>query len=165
MARDSSRLRIQLPNIDSTGNGTNDLGTSTYLCVTGNVSFSGFTRGTMETTCSETTADGWGNVWRIFRGGRFVDAGTLSFDVDWDPDTAAGGLELAAFKDGNDTPQDYVFLAPVEAGETTALSLTFPAVVTSFTPQFGILEDGDESRMMASMELKLSGAPTITLPT
>lgn len=162
MARDSSRVRIKLPALDTTGDGTADQSAGDYLCAIGSVSFSGFSRGTIQTTCSETAADGWGDVWRIFEGGKFVDPGTISLQVDWDPVDAGGGNPMYIFRNSGGASKNYIWEFPLGSGETTALSITWPVIVTNFTPEFGLLEDGDEARLTASMEWKLSGAPTIT---
>jgi len=160
--RDASRIRIKLPLIDDTGDGTPTASTNTYVCVTGNVSWSGFTRDVVRTDCSETTLDAFGNLIKAFIGGKELDMGELSFDADWDPNiyTAAGGRLYAAFKSG--LVGNYLMEFPKNATETTAGPvLTIPACVTKFTPMTASMSTGDESRSRCSITLKIAGDVTV----
>lgn len=157
--RDASRIRIKLPNIDVDADGSYaDDNNSAFICVTGNVSWSGFKRQSVNTTCTESTADGWGNIIKTFRAGKFIDMGTLTFDVDFDPSTTS--IVNAAFRmTGNG---NYKVYFPAETGETTGPIITIPAHMTDLTPHTDALAEGDNARSRATLVLKLAGDWTIT---
>lgn len=161
MSRDAARIRLQLPLIDDVGDGTPTTSTDTYVCVTGNCSWSGFSRESVRSDCSETSLDAWGNLVATYIGGKEIELGEFSCDVDFSPDvaTAAGGRLYAAFKSG--LVGDYKLKYPAAVGETTGPILTLSACVTKFTPMTPIMGKGDESRSRASITLKIS-ALTIT---
>lgn len=157
--RDASRIRIKFPNIDVDADGSYaDDANSAYVCVTGNVSWSGFKRQSIKTTCTEATVDGWGNIIHTYKAGRFIDLGTLTFDVDFDPSTT--DIVNAAFRQtGN---KNYEVHFPAEAGETTGPVITIPGHFTDMTPMTDALTEGDGARSRATMVLKLSGDWSIT---
>ncbi len=159
--RDASRIRIKLPNIDVDADGSYaDDANSAFICVTGNVSWSGFKRQSINTTCTESTVDDWGNIVKTFRAGKFIDLGTLTFDVDFDPSTTS--LVNAAFRMvGNG---DYKVYFPEETGETTGPIITIPAHMTDMTLHTDALTEGDNARSRATLVLKLAGDWTITNP-
>lgn len=162
MSRDASRIRLQLPTIDDVGDGTPTASTDTYVCVTGNVSWSGFSRDAVRSDCSETTLDAFGNLFKAYIGGKEIEGGELSFDADWSPDvlTTTGGRLLAAFYSG--LVGNYKLKYPAAVGETAGPILTIPACVIKFTPMTGVMTTGDESRSRCSITLKIAGAMTIT---
>ena len=124
--RDTSRIRIKFfaQTTVPTGSGAApdpvDNTSNVYACVTDGPTWSGFTRGDVETTCSNTTLDAWGNLIKTFRSGKIVDLGTITFTVDWDVTNTYGGRELAAFMDGRSGVLIVEF--PAESGETTGPS-------------------------------------------
>jgi len=157
--RDASRIRLKLPDIDIDQDGSAaDDANSAFVCVTGNVSWSGFKRQSIKTTCTETPVDGWGNIVHTYRAGKFVDMGTLTFDVDWDPDTE--DLINGAFR--MNLNKNYEVHFPAEVGETTGPVLTLPGHITDMTPMTEALTEGDGARSRATMILKLAGDWTIT---
>ena len=152
--RDASRIRIQLPTQDTDGNGTIDAATDIHLCVTDGPNWSGFQRSSVEVTCSETTGDGWGNLVRAFRAGKMIDLGTITITVDWDPTGTTGGRELVAFM--TNTSGIYKIKFPAEGAETAGPIINVTGHVESFTPQGTVLADGQESRSLAQMVIKIS---------
>jgi len=157
--RDASRIRLKFPNVDVDQDGSYaDDANSAYVCVTGNVSWSGFKRQTVKTTCTEATVDGWGNIVHTYKAGRFIDLGTLTFDVDFDPSTT--NIILAAYRQtGN---KNYEIHFPAEQGETAGPVIIIPGHFTDMTPMTEALSEGDSSRSRATMVLKLAGDWTIT---
>lgn len=153
--RDASRIRIQLPTQDTDGDGDIDASTDTYLCVTDGPNWSGFTRSSVETTCSETTGDGWGNLVRTFRAGKLINMGTITLTVDWDPTGTTGGREFVAFM--TNTSGVYKVKFPAEGAETAGPIINITGHMESFTPQGTVLADGQDSRSLAQMVLKISG--------
>ena len=159
MARDAGRARLLFPDIDVDADGSYaDDDNEAYVCVTGNVSWAGFSRGSMKTTCSESTADGWDNIIHTYKASKFVEMGTLTFDVDWLP--SEDDIVNAAFRNTNN--KNYRIDFPAEDGETTGPKITIPGHFTNMTPMTNILAEGDEARCRATLVLKLSGDWTIT---
>lgn len=158
--RDTSRIKIKWfeQTTAPTGSGAApdavDAASDVYACVTDGPTWSGFTRGDVETTCSNTTLDGWGNLIRTFRGGHIVDLGTLTFTVDWDPDDTNGGREFAAFFDGRSGVLLVEF--PAASGETTGPSLSLTGYCNKFTPMGTVLSDDQNARSLAEMVFRLS---------
>lgn len=158
--RDTSRIRIKWfeQTTSPTGSGAApdavDATSDVYACVTDGPTWSGFTRGDVETTCSNTTLDGWGNLIRTFKGGHIVDLGTLTFTVDWDPDDTNGGREFAAFFDGRSGVLLVEF--PAASGETTGPSLSLTGYCNKFTPMGTVLSDDQNARSLAELVFKLS---------
>lgn len=157
MSRDAGRVRIKFPALSSDGTAVGDIVTA-YACVTGNVSWSGFKRSSIQTTCTETVADGWDNIVRTFRAGGFIDMGTLTLDVDWDPSNT--DEVNSAFRER--TNKNYQIDFPAETGETTGPTIVVPGHFTDMTPITDVLSDGDGARCRATLVLKLSGDWTIT---
>jgi hypothetical protein len=157
--RDASRIRLFLPDIDVDSDGSYaDDNNEAYICVTGNVSWSGFKRQSIKTTCTETPVDGWGNIIHTFRAGRFIDMGTLTFDVDFNPDTE--DIANAAFRQtGN---RNYEVRFPAEVGETTGPIIIIPGHFTDFTPITDAMAEGDNSRSRVTLVMKIAGDWTIT---
>lgn len=157
--RDGSRIRIKFPDIDVDADGSYaDDVNAAYVCVTGNVSWSGFKRQSVNTTCTETAVDGWGNIIKIFKAGRFIDMGTLTMDVDFDPSTTS--LINAAFRQTGNRSYEVHF--PAEDAETTGPYITIPGHFTDMTPITDAMAEGDNARSRATLVLKLSGDWTIT---
>ncbi len=159
--RDASRIKLFFPAVDTDADGSYaDQANAGFVCVTGNVSWSGFKRQSVSTLCTENTVDGWGNIIKTFRAGRFIDYGTLTFDVDFDPVEA--NIPISAFKQtGN---RNYRMDFPAEAGETTGPKITLPGHFTDFTPMTQALQEGDNARSRATMVLKISAEITYTAP-
>lgn len=155
MARDTSRIKIKWYEQKVAGTGTLDTGSDVYACVTDGPNWSGFTRGDVETTCSNTTLDGWGNLIRTFQAGKIVDLGTVTFTVDWDPDNTWGGRELAAFFDGR--TGDLLVEFPAGPGETSGPVLVLSGHVRQFTPMGTVLTDDDGARSTAEIVFRISG--------
>jgi hypothetical protein len=160
--RDASRVRIQLPTIDDTGDGTPTASTDTHVCLTGNFSWTGFSRQPVRSDCSENTLDAFGNLVAAFQAGKEIDMGSISFDADWSPDalTTTGGRLYAAFKSG--LTGDYKFKFPKAVGETTGPIITIPGFVTNFNPMTNVMGNGDESRSRCNLTIKIAGDITIT---
>lgn len=165
--RDASRIRVQFfsQDTDPTGSGPAmeavTAGSDSYVCVYDGPTWSGFTRGNVETTCTETSLDGWGNLIRKFRAGKLVDFGTITFTVDWDPDDQYGGREFAAFMDGR--TGDLKLYFPPEGVETTGPILTLNGYCNSFTPSGTVLSDDNASRSAAQLVYKLNDI-SVTAP-
>jgi len=160
--RDTSRIRIKFfeQTTAPTGSGAApdpvDATSDFYACVTDGPTWSGFTRGDVETTCSNTTLDAWGNLIKTFRSGKIVDLGTLTFTVDWDCNgNAAGGRELAAFMDGRSGILVVEF--PAEASENVGPKINLTGYCNKFTPMGTVLSEGTGARSMAELVYKLSG--------
>lgn len=159
--RDASRIKIKWfeQATAPTGSGPEveavDATSDVYACVTDGPTWSGFTRGDVETTCSNSTLDPWGNLIRSFRGGKMVDLGTLTFTVDWDPDDTNGGREYAAFFDGRSG--DLLVEFPPSAGETTGPILVLTGHCNKFTPMGTVLSDDNGARSTAELVFRLSG--------
>jgi len=160
--QDASRVRLQFPLIDDTGDGTPNSGTDTYVCITGNFSWTGFTRGSTRIDCSETTLDSFGNLAAQFQGDKEIDYGSVSMDVDWKPDalTTTNSRILAAFKSGLNG--SYVMKFPANVGETTGPIITIPAHMVKLTPMTNVMSTGNEVRTKANITLKINGEITIT---
>ena len=165
--RDASRIRIKLFEQTTSPTGTGaapdavDATSDVYVCVTDGPNWSGFTRGDVETTCSNTTLDAWGNLIRTFRAGSIVDLGTLTFTVDWDPTNQYGGREYAAFFDGRSGTLIVDF--PAASGETAGPKLNLTGYCNKFTPMGTVLSDDQGARSMAELVWKLSGI-SVTAP-
>ena len=159
--RDTSRIRIKFfaQTTVPTGSGAApdpvDNTSNVYACVTDGPTWSGFTRGDVETTCSNTTLDAWGNLIKTFRSGKIVDLGTITFTVDWDVDDAYGGRELAAFMDGRSGTLIVEF--PAEGSETTGPKINITGYCNKFTPMGTVLSEGTGARSMAELVYKISG--------
>jgi hypothetical protein len=159
MSRDASRIRIKLPNVDVDQDGSaGDDANAAFICVTGNVSWSGFTRQSVKTTCTESTVDGWGNIVHTYRAGSFIEMGNLTFDVDFTPDQQ--DRAIAAFR--QKLNKNYEIHFPAEQGETTGPIISIPAHRSGFTPITNALGEGDDARSRATVSLKLAGDWTIT---
>lgn len=153
--RDTSLIRVKffLQNVDPSVPGT-DTGSDVYVCLVDGPNWSGFTRGDVETTCSETTLDDWGNLIRTFRAGKLVDLGTVTLTVDWDADDSYGGREFAAFMDGR--TGDLLIEFPAASGETTGPIITLTGYCNSFTPSGTVLSEDDSARSTAELVYKLN---------
>jgi hypothetical protein len=160
--RDTSLIRVKffLQNVDPSVPGT-DTGSDVYVCLVDGPNWSGFTRGDVETTCSETTLDDWGNLIRTFRAGKLVDLGTVTLTVDWDADDSYGGREFAAFMDGR--TGDLLLEFPAASGETTGPIITLTGYCNSFTPAGTVLSEDDSARSTAELVYKLN-AVSYTAP-
>lgn len=157
--RDASRIRIYWPDIDIVGDNIDAVAnTDGYVCVTGNVSWGGFKRQSIKTTCTETAVDGWGNIVHTYRAGRFIDMGTLTFDVDFDPTETS--VVVGAFR--NTANRTYRIDFPPEGVEVLGPRIALVGHFTDFTPLTNALSDGDDARSRATLVLKLSGDWVIT---
>jgi hypothetical protein len=158
--RDASRIKVKFFEQDTTPTGTDsgpgsvDPNSDVYACVTDGPTWSGFKRGDVETTCSNTTLDGWGNLIRAFRAGKMVDLGTITFTVDWDPDDQYGGREFAAFMDGRSGNLLVEF--PASTGETTGPIITLNGYCNSFTPKGTVLSDDQNARSLAELTYRIN---------
>lgn len=158
--RDASRIRIRFFAQTTAPTGTGaapdavDASSNVYACVTDGPNWSGFSRGDVETTCSNTTLDAWGNLIRTYKAGSIVDLGTITFTVDWDPDDAYGGREFAAFMDGR-TGNLLVYF-PAGSGETTGPIITINGYCNSFTPAGTVLTDDSGSRSTAELVFRIN---------
>ena len=157
--RDASRIRIYRDNVDTDADGSaDDNANAAYVCVIGNVSWSGFKRQGVKTTCTETPVDGWGNIVHTFRAGKFIDMGTLTMDVDFEP--AQADVINSWFR--QTLTKDLRVDFPAEAGESAGPKITIPTFSTDMTPITDALAEGDNSRSRATLVLKLAGDWTIT---
>jgi len=161
--RDASRIRLKFPLIDDAGDGTPTTSTDTYVCVTGNFSWSGFSRGSTSADCSETTLDTWGNLVKTYLADKTIDMGSITFDIDWSPDavTTAGGRMFAAFKSGQNGTWTVTF-PKVLGTESAGPIYTFSGHVTNFNPQTNVMGTGDDARARATITIKISGDLTLT---
>lgn len=163
--RDTSLIKVKFfeQNTDPSS-ATVESGSDDYVCLIDGPNWSGFTRGDVETTCSQTSLDAWGNLIRQFRAGKLVDLGTVTLTVDWDPDDQYGGREFQAFMDGR--TGDLVIEFPAESGETTGPIITVNGYCNGFTPSGTVLADDDAARSTAELVYKLNSiditAPVIT---
>tara|TARA_R110000868_G_scaffold102246_2_gene281595 strand:+ start:6431 stop:6940 length:510 start_codon:yes stop_codon:yes gene_type:complete len=158
--RDTSRIKIRFFAQTTSPTGTSaipdsvDATSNVYACVTDGPTWSGFTRGDVETTCSNTTLDAWGNLIRTFQSGKIVDMGTVTFTVDWNPDDTNGGREFAAFMDGRSG--DLLIEFPADVGETVGPYLTLTGYCNKFTPKGTVLSDDQSSRSLAELVYRIS---------
>lgn len=155
--RDASRVRLKWFEQHIAGTGTPfavDAASDVYICVTAGPTWSGFTKGDVETTCTEKTLDGWGNIIRAWRAGKIIDLGTLTFTVDWDPTLATGGREMTAFWDGR--TGDVLFYFPAAAGESAGPIIAITSHVNKFVPQGQALADDNNARSTAEMAIRIS---------
>lgn len=160
--RDTSRATITFPDLDLTGGGTVDVGSGFEACVFAGPTWSGFNKPETEITCSADAVDAWGNLIRTYRAGTMVDLGTLTFTLDWDIDNSTGGDGYGAF---SGTPAgDFVFTLPAEGAEATGPVITIPGTITNFTPQGEVISEGENSRLLAEVTLRITGAMTFTAP-
>ena len=161
--RDTSRATITFPDLDIIGGGTVDVGSGFEACVFSGPTWSGFSKPETETTCSADALDVWGNLIRTSRSGTMVNLGTLNFMIDWDIDAATGGDAYGAFMS---TPGgSFVVRLPLEGAESAGPIITIPGIITNFTPQGELVSEGEASRLLADITLKISGALTFTAPT
>lgn len=157
--RDASRIRVYRPNVDTDADGSvDDNANAAYVCVIGNVSWSGFKRQSVKTTCTESPVDGWGNIVETYRAGKFIDLGTLSMDVDFDPSLTDVINSWFRQTQNKNTRVDF----PAEAGETTGPKITIPTHATDLVLHTEAMTQGDNARSRATLTLKLSGDWTIT---
>jgi len=157
--RDAGRARMFWPNIDVDGDSSaGDDDNAGYVCITGNASWSGFTRQSIKTTCTESPVDGWGNIIHTYIAGRFIELGTLTFDVDWSP--SEDDIVEAAFRNWQN--RSYRIDFPPEVGETAGPKIAIPGHFQGFTPMTPFMAEGDEARSRATLVLKIAGDWTIT---
>lgn len=158
--RDTSRIRVKFFEQTSvpTGSGAApdpvDTNSDVYMCLVDGPNWSGFTRGDVETTCSNTALDAWGNLIRQYQAGKMVDLGTITLTLDWDPDTAYGGREIAAFMDGRSG--NLLIEFPANAGENTGPVITVNGYCNSCTPAGTVLSDDQASRSTVELVFKLN---------
>ena len=80
--RDTSRIRVKFFAQTTAPTGTGaapdpvNASSNVYMCLVDGPNWSGFTRGDVETTCSNTTLDAWGNLIRQYEAGKLIDLGT-----------------------------------------------------------------------------------------
>lgn len=162
--RDASRIKLKYPDLDYDGDGSVDATSAFYACVYGGPNWSGFTKTKVNVTCSNTTLDDWGNIVKQYRSGRIIDLGTVSFDIDWDPNLVSTeeSKALAAFYDGR--AGDYLIEIPAEGTETAGPVLTLNMIQESFTPGGTVLAEGDEARLTASVSFQINSI-TVTAAT
>jgi hypothetical protein len=134
----------------------------TKLCLTANPSFSGQSRGSVETTCSNTTPDAWGNIIRTFESTGVIDPGTFQVPVDW-PIENADAKQLVEAIERDIENRWYVFHGPPTAAHSTGPKLKFKAHCTGGTPAMGILMDGN-ARLTKTLSFKITGDYTIVAP-
>jgi len=158
--RDTSRIRVKFyeQTTAPTGSGAApdpvDASSDVYMCLVDGPNWSGFTRGDVETTCSNTALDAWGNLIRQYEAGKLIDLGTLTLTLDWDPDNAYGGREIAAFMDGRSGNLTIEF--PAKLGETTGPVITANGYCNSCTPAGAVLTDDNNSRSTVELVFKLN---------
>lgn len=152
--RDASRIRVYRPNVDTDADGSaDDNANAAYVCVVGNVTWSGFKRQSIKTTCTESPVDGWGNIVDTYRAGKFIDLGTLSFDVDFDP--SESDVINSWFRQTQSKNMRIDF--PAEAAETTGPKIILPSFATDMVLHTEALAQGDNARSRATMTFKLAG--------
>lgn len=159
--RDASRIKLKYPDLDYDGDGTVDSASAFYPCIFGGPNWSGFTKTAVDVTCSNTARDDWDNIIKTYRSGRVIDMGTLTFDIDWDPNLVSSeqSLILAAFYDGR--AGNYLIEIPKEGSEDQGPIITVPGVQVGFTPSGNVLAEGDEARLAAQVVIQISGAISI----
>lgn len=159
--RDSSTIKLKYPDLDYDGDGSVDGGSAFYPCIVGGPNWSGFKKTPVSTLCSNSTLDDWGNLIKSFRSGKILDLGTITLEIQWDPNLVSSeeSLILAAFYDG--TEGDYLIEIPAEGAETTGPVITIPAIQEGFTPMGEVLVEGDQARLRASVVLRIAGAITV----
>jgi hypothetical protein len=154
--RDASRIKLKYPDLDYDGDGSVDSTSAFYACVHGGPNWSGFTKTKVNVTCSNTTLDDWGNIVKQYRSGKIIDLGTVSFDIDWDPNLVSTeeSLALAAFYDGRTA--DFLLEIPAEGAETAGPILTLTMVQEGFTPTGNVLAEGDAARLSATVMFQIN---------
>jgi hypothetical protein len=164
--RDASRIRFKwfeqttVPTGSAAPPDPVDAASDVYICVTSGPNWTGFSRGDVETTCSNTGLDGWGNLIRQFRAGKIVDLGSITFVVDWDPDNDYGGRELAIFMD-NRTGDIRLEFPAADSGEATGPIIVLTGHCNKFVPQGEVLADDNTARQCAEITFKISGMDVI----
>lgn len=110
----------------------------------------GISRGSVDTTHSETTPDASGYLWRTFRPSDIIDGGMIEAEVHFDARIA---LPI------NADIQSCKIHFPAGDGETTGPILTFNAFMTAQDDSYSPLDD---VTMKATLRFKVSGAYTLT---
>jgi hypothetical protein len=160
MTQDVSRVRIKFFPQTTTPTGTGPApdptttGSDSFACVIAGPTWSGVTRGDVETTCSESGLDVWGNLPRKHRPGKIVDYGTVTFTVEWDIDDQYGGREFATVMDGR--VGNLIFYFPPEGSQTTGPTLTINGYCNRFTPAGSVLADDAASKLTAEVVYKIN---------
>lgn len=154
--RDASRFKLKYPDLDYNGDGTVDSGSTFYPCVFSGPNWSGFSKGMVNVTCSNTSLDAWGNIVKKYRSGKILDLGTVGFGIDWDPNLVSEkqSLVLAAFFDGREGT--YLLEIPAEGNETAGPVLNIVGIQTDFVPGGEILAEDDEARLSATVTIKIN---------
>ena len=154
--RDASRIKLKYPNLDYDGDGAVDADSGFYACVHGGPNWSGFTKSKVNVTCSNVTLDDWGNIRKQYRSGKIIDLGTVSFDVDWDPNLVSTEQSklLAAFFDGREG--EFLLELPAEGAETAGPILVLDMIQEGFTPTGTVLAEGDEARLSATVMFQIN---------
>ena len=158
--RDTSRATITFPILDLTATGSNEA--AFEACIFAGPTWSGFSKPETEITCSADSLDVWGNLVRTFRNGTMVDLGTLTMTLDWDIDNTTGGDAYGAFM--SNLGGVFIVELPTEGSETAGPKINLPGIITNFTPQGEINSEGDASRLLAEVVVKISAALTFTAP-
>ncbi len=121
--------------------------TFTTIAEVSNISGPGLSLDTIDVTHHSSTAG-----WREFVGG-LLDAGEVSFDINYLPTDATHDASTGLIKDMTDrTVRNFQLVFP-DASNTT---WSFSALVTGFEPSEPI-----DDKLAASVSLKLTGQPTL----
>ena len=163
MSSVTSRVRLKCTTLDTDGS-TPAGGTpaAPYICMTASPTFSNQARPSVETTCSESPRDAWGNIIKQFESSGIRDPGTMQVSIDWDVhDSAAYAFVEALCRDPENRP--YVFEWPESKDWSTGPKLNFSGHVTADTPAMPILVGG-EARLTKNLTWQLNGDYTRTAP-
>ena len=163
MSTISARVKFKPELINIDGSDPEGTDPSAYLCLTGNPSFSGQQRSSVETTCTQTTRDAWGNIIRTFESSGVIDPGTFQVPVDWDVQVAAAKNLVEAIERDTEN-RVYVFEFPPTAAFSAGGKIKFTGHCTGGTPAMPILVSGD-ARVTKTLNFKISGDYTIVAPT
>jgi len=121
--------------------------TFTTIAEVSSISGPGLSLDTIDVTHHSSTAG-----WREFVGG-LLDAGEVSFDINYTPTDATHDASTGLIKDMVDrTVRNFQLVFP-DTGNTT---WSFSALVTGFEPSEPI-----DDKLAASVTLKLTGQPTL----
>lgn len=163
MSSVTSRVRLKVTTLDVDGNTpAGSAPAEPYICMTSSPTFSGQERPSVETTCSESPRDTWGNIIKQFESSGVRAPGTMQVQIDWDVhDADAYAFVEAICRDTENRP--YVFEWPDSKDWSTGPKLNFSGHVTADTPAMPILVGG-EARLTKNLTFQLNGDYTRTAP-
>ena len=156
MTTNTARVRFEVMTTDIDGDDPEGTAPeSPNLCLVNAPTFSGLTKGSVETTCTETPVDDWCNLWRVFESNGVVDPGNMTINVDWDINSVASAeLVEAVVRDIEN--RNYRFNFPESKLFSTGPKLQYTGHCVGATQAMPILSEGN-TRLTRQLTFKLSG--------